>query len=288
MRYLKKIVFYLLIFILVVNCIFCQTKGVFYEISSDDSRVYALGSIHLGTADLYPLDPIIEKAFEKSEVLAVELDITDPKNVFKAQAYILKKGLYKKGDSIENHADPELVKDLKEVLGEENFEKVKFYKPWVLLFQISSSLAYNTLDVKYGVDFYFINKAKESDKKIVALETIEEQLDAFSEIPEEDQLKILKSNLEELKDLKDKKIEEYYSELLNAYKDGDKKRLEELLLGDLKKEGYDVFYQYVYIKRNFRFVEGIKRLMKDYKSIFVVIGAGHLIGEENVVKLLQN
>jgi len=149
-------------------------------------------------------------------------------------------------------------------------------------------LAYNTLDVKYGIDFYFINKAEESDKKIVALETVEEQLDAFSEIPEEDQLKILKSNLEELKDLKDKKIEEYYSELLNAYKNGDKEKLEELLLGDLKKEGYDVFYQYVYIKRNFRFAERIKSLMKDYKSIFVVIGAGHLIGEENVVKLLQN
>lgn len=287
MKYYKKLVIFVAIFILLLNFIFCgRTKGVLYEVRSDYGKAYILGSIHYGTPDLYPLDPLIEKNFIEAEALVVELDITDPKNIFKTQSYLYKKGLYKKGDSIENYLDSESIGYLKELLGEENFEQIKIFKPWVLLFQINSSILNSTLDMKYGVDLYFLKKAKELNKKIITLETVEEQLDAFSEIPEEDQLNILKTILQESKQEESSKND--LSLLLEAYKEGNEEKLVGLLMKNREKEEYKIFYENILYKRNLRFADRIKRLLEDYKSIFVVIGAGHLIGENNVIKLLES
>ncbi len=285
MKYLKKFISFVFISILLLNFVFCETKGVFYEIRSNYGKAYILGSVHYGTPDLYPLDPLIEKSFVESEALVVELDITDPQNIFKTQSYLIKRGIYKKQDSIENYLDSESVRYLKEILGEEDFEQIKIFKPWVLLFQISSSVVNSALDMKYGVDLYFLNKAKELNKKIITLETVEEQLDAFSEIPEGDQLNILKITLRELKQKETHRDD--FSLLLDAYKNGDERKLMDLLMKDREKEEYKTLYEYVFYKRNLKFVDRIKKLLGEYKALFVVIGAGHLIGERSVVELLQ-
>src|SRR5690606_39216346 len=40
-----------------------------------ESSVHLPGSIHVGDASLFPLDPAIEDAFDRSAVLAVEVDL---------------------------------------------------------------------------------------------------------------------------------------------------------------------------------------------------------------------
>ncbi|ACK42921.1 MULTISPECIES: TraB/GumN family protein [Dictyoglomus] len=286
MKYLKRLISFVIISILLLNFVFCGTKGIFYEVRSDYGKAYILGSIHYGTPDLYPLDPLIEKVFIETEALVVELDITDSQNIFKTQSYLSRRGIYKKGDSIENYLDSESVGYLKKLLGEENFEQIKIFKPWVLLLQISSSVLNSASDMRYGIDFYFLNRAKKLNKKIIPLETVEEQLDAFSEIPEEDQLNILKTILQGLKQEEHSKND--LSLLLDAYKNGDEEKLLNFLMKDREKKEYKIFYEHIFYRRNFKFAERIKRLLGEYKSLFIVVGAGHLIGENNVIKLLES
>ena len=48
-------------------------KPVFlWELRSPTATVYLLGSVHVASGDMYPLDARIERAFQKSETLVLE------------------------------------------------------------------------------------------------------------------------------------------------------------------------------------------------------------------------
>ena len=48
-----------------------------WKISDQNSSVYILGSIHFADSSFYPLESVIVNAFDRSDELAVELDISD-------------------------------------------------------------------------------------------------------------------------------------------------------------------------------------------------------------------
>src|SRR5258707_3853038 len=73
-------------------------KAIFWKASSPTSVTYLLGSIHLGTKDMYPLPVEIEDAFAGSVALLVEADVRHL-DMSRAQAVVLEKGLYPTGDS---------------------------------------------------------------------------------------------------------------------------------------------------------------------------------------------
>ncbi len=50
-------------------------KALFWKVSSGENVGYLLGSIHLGSKNMYPLAKEVEDAFERSTALIVEVDI---------------------------------------------------------------------------------------------------------------------------------------------------------------------------------------------------------------------
>ncbi len=53
-----------------------------------------------------------------------------------------------------------------------------------------------------------------------------------------------------------------------------------------KTPEYKYFYEKFYLERNKLMLEKIKNFLKDKKIYFIVIGAGHLIGEEGIIENL--
>lgn len=51
-----------------------QPISFLWKVSSDVNTVYILGSVHIARADLYPLDEVIEDAYDRSKNLVVEID----------------------------------------------------------------------------------------------------------------------------------------------------------------------------------------------------------------------
>src|SRR5260370_19006566 len=68
-------------------------KAIFWKVSSPTSTTYLLGSIHLGTKDMYPLPAEIEDAFAGSAALLVEADVRHL-DMSRAQSVVLERGLY--------------------------------------------------------------------------------------------------------------------------------------------------------------------------------------------------
>lgn len=52
-------------------------KHMLWKISDSNSSVYLMGSVHFADRSFYPLDTVITNAFDASDELAVELDMSD-------------------------------------------------------------------------------------------------------------------------------------------------------------------------------------------------------------------
>jgi uncharacterized protein YbaP (TraB family) len=264
-------------------------KSFLWSVSdSAGVRLYILGSIHLAKGDIYPLNPVIEEAFARSNGLVVEVDTTkaDPMSL---AAGIMEQGFYLDGTTLWDHLDSNTAGDVGKVLGDPGFAEVApavpMMRPWLAAMTLEvarlQSLGY---DEKLGVDFYFMNKAASRGIGIGELETSEEQLAVFSDFSGgDDGLRLLQVTLMEID-----KVETDMESLFRAWSTGDAAAFDELYFSVYRDnpEFAPVMDRLI----NGRNITMANRLTPYLDSAsppsFVVIGAAHLNGPRGVLALL--
>jgi uncharacterized protein YbaP (TraB family) len=257
-------------------------KSFFWKIQSATTTVYLLGSIHFAKPDIYPLDQKVESAFNKASFLVVELD-QKQLDQDSMRRHILKHGMYEKPDSVESHISESTLKLLKDYLNRYDMplEGYNRMKPGFLAMTLSIAhvirLGYLP---DYGIDMYFLNKAQ--DKTVLQLETYADQLDLFFDMPDEELF--LKHTLSQLED-----IEQQIDETVTAWKNGDTQQMVENVLIEPQQEYPELrdVYTKIYTDRNIKMTNKIIQYLKQDSIYFVVVGAGHLIGDQGIVNLLQ-
>ena len=120
--------------------------------------------------------------------------------------------------------------------------------------------------------------AKEQNKEIYGLETVEDQMQVFEDIPYESQLDDI---IEMLQD--GDATQEYYDQMIDTYKAEDLNALIKML-----NEYYENPEEAKILldNRNIKWIPKIGEYAKD-KSTFFAVGAGHLPGDNGVIKLLK-
>ena len=260
-----------------------KNKTFMWKVESQGAGVYILGSVHFLKSGNYPLNPKIETAYEQSDTLVVEADITDDKKM-DAQL-IAEKALYGEKDSLKNHVSEETYEFIRREADRLGLplEMINRQKPWMLALTLSSleimKLAY---DPRLGIDWYFLSKAARA-KKVLELEGLEYQINLLSGLsPEEQELFLLLT----LKDLKN--AGEQVDALITAWARGDTQKVEEILMKRLKEDQrvYPFYEKFLY-RRNQDMVSKIESYLKTGGTYFVVIGAAHLIGEKGIIQILK-
>ena len=74
------VVFFLFLLALsfhVQNVIARDSKNFLWKVQSKTNTVYLLGSIHFFKKELYPLNKVIEDAFDQSSIVVVEANVND-------------------------------------------------------------------------------------------------------------------------------------------------------------------------------------------------------------------
>src|SRR5699024_371647 len=172
--------------------------GFLWKVQNRDTTVYMLGTIHAGPKDFYPMHEKIENAYGEADIVMPEIDITSSSLQSEITKLYMELGTYQDGTSIEDHISDDLYAELSEVFEEYNLpSEMEVYRPW-LLSNIVDSLTLQEAGYMYGVDDYFLTKAKEDDKEVEPLETAEEQLSLFADTSEAYQNELLKSSLHNL------------------------------------------------------------------------------------------
>jgi uncharacterized protein YbaP (TraB family) len=248
---------------------------------------YLLGSIHVARPDFYPLAPEIERAFEESKVLVVELDALGPA-AGAAQTLLLTKGTYQDGSTLEDNLSADTLKALRAYANKGGLplEALQQFRPWVVALTVSmTEMQKLGFQPTLGVDHHFLTKAHDSKKRIVELETAESQIDLLSGMDKEVADKFLLQTLVGLDELDD-----LLTKGVAAWKAGDLKTLKEELMDKPLREAPETKPVMVKLfdERNAKMADRVEEFLKGDEQHFVVVGAGHMLGDKGIVKLLED
>jgi uncharacterized protein YbaP (TraB family) len=260
-------------------------KSLMWEVRSDAGSAYILGSLHCCNESTYPLDAAIEEAYEKSDTLVLEMDISMA-NQMKAVGLFTKAGIYPEGETLSSNLDKETLGKLKTYLGARGMQLAQLdrMKPWMALLTFTmqeiTRLGY---DPQKGIDLHFYEKATATGKPVVGLETVEEQVEIISGALEPIQEKELAEFVDEVDTLG-----EIYADMVAAWEAGDatamKTIIDETFSDDPEVKEFTVK---LIDERNVRMADRLVKLMNKGKKCFVVVGSGHVVTDESILALLE-
>ncbi len=263
-----------------------EAKSLLYKVSSKNSTVYILGSIHLAKPELYPLDMQITNAYNNSDVLVVEVDPSSQESALSMQKTMISSGLYPTGKSLRSELSSKTYRSLTDYTDKVGIplERLEQMKPWVVMLQLTISemvrLGYSP---ELGIDKHFLDKARIDDKLVLELETAEEQMALLSKDDKVFQDRLLLYTLESMNEL-----EPMLDEMFHGWKKGDAAAFDKIMNMPIETEpSLKEVYSDLITKRNYKMTDKIEAFLKTKKDYFVVVGSGHVIGEEGIVDLLE-
>jgi uncharacterized protein YbaP (TraB family) len=264
-------------------------RALFWEVRGGerDATLYLLGSVHVGDGRPLVLDPDLAEAFASSEELVVEVDLAEltPERVMR---FLGERGMLPPGEELSQRLSPETLALLRDFIAEHGLDAavLERLEPWAIsLVVIEGSLRDAGYEGAYGVDQWFLTRAKESGKEVVGLETVEFQLGLLAGLAPEHQERLLRESL--LASAPGSGGLERVESILDAWERGDAAALERLAHADLAADpGLAPFYEATYFARNESMRDALVRLMSDGRTRFCVVGAGHLVGARGIPALL--
>lgn len=260
------------------------SRGFLWKTEHGGNTVYLLGSIHIANEAMYPLSQAIDDGFKQADYLVVEADVTKATTP-EAQQKVMELSTYSDGTTLKDHIDPELYADLNEILVKNGMQAgaLDAFKPW----SVASTLEYlKAMTAGYeagiGIDMYFLQQAIAGNLPILELESIDFQLNMMNGFSPDLQETLLWTSVYGFNDENWNALEE----MSTIWTEGDEEELLELTESFYFDEEYA---KAMLTDRNVAMADKIDGYLqdKDGKTYFVVVGAGHMLGGEGIVPLLE-
>ena len=261
------------------------SKGVAWVVEDEDTLIYLLGSIHLGTPDLYPFDKKLVTAFDESDALLVEANILDTE----ALEYYSEKAMYTDGSTLKDAVAPETYAKLEQVakLYDLPMDQLTVQKPWML----SSALSMLAMDdsfgmtpqemAMHGIDVYFLLNAQLQQKPVIELEGTRAQVDMFEGLSPEAQEQSLVAVLDSIIHPAEENQSEVLQEWFTSWKQGN---VEEFAKSFQAMEGTSSeFNEMLFGLRDEKMAKKIMNVLEEKEGkYFVVVGSGHFLIDKNI------
>ena len=249
-----------------------------YLVERDGAKVYLLGSIHVLPIGALPLPAHVEAAYSAASAVAFEIDLDEAES----RALDLLMAATDEasiGDLLDDDQRETLHASLRSFgLPGPAFDE---FEPWF------GGMSYGMLTLRDdaqafgdGVDAYLFARAVAEGKEVVALETLDDQIAAFDDLPEASQVAYLMGLVAGAEGAR-----AAFDAMLDAWASGDDARLAAVLGDELD---HPEVMESLLVRRNRAWVPQVRALLERRGEVaLVVVGAGHLVGRENVVALLR-
>jgi hypothetical protein len=196
---------------------------------------------------------------------------------------MMKLALYGAGEKLSQEISQSTYRLLEKKISLSGFQVEQFeqFKPWFVAMTIAvSEFMRLGFDPDLGLDKHFYDKASRDRKEMIFLESNDYQLNIFAGLNKRQQELFLRETLKELEI-----IEIMVMDMLNAWKTGDTERLHSIL--KMSYDEYPEIYDRFFTNRNKMWVKKIETLMKQNDNVLIIVGAGHLVGNNSVTALLK-
>lgn len=247
-----------------------------WVVKDSDSTLYLFGTVHVLKPGQEWRSPKVAKAMAEAQELVLEVQM--PENPAEAQGLFMKYGM-----------DP--VRPLSAKLKPEEWEKLKGVaaamgmpeqavagmRPWLAAMTLQLvPLTKAGYDPQSGVEFKLTADAKASAKPITALESVEQQVRFFADMPPEAELAMLRAALEDV----DEAVQEL-DRMVTAWAAGEPQKLEAAFVEEFRRE-YPQLYKVALVQRNQDWANQIEKKLQGAGVSFIAVGAGHLVGPDSV------
>jgi uncharacterized protein YbaP (TraB family) len=253
-----------------------------WELHGKHNTVYILGSIHVLRPSDYPLSPAVLNAYRNAKSIFMEVNLAEIDSQH-MQTELLASARLPEGQTLLSIMGDHRYKRAQTLAQEVGIDLGIFdaFAPWFAAEAISQlQLQQLGFQPKSGVEMFFLERARSDGKSVAGLETVHDQIALFDALSMDQQADYLVSSLEEAHDLpKD------VDAMVRAWVSGDTQWFADQLKSEIGRD--PVLYQSVLVARNRKWIPKIEALLNDDRNYLVIVGTGHLVGQDSVIELLK-
>lgn len=260
-----------------------NAESMIWKVEKGSEVVYIGGTIHLLRESDYPLPEEFLNAFANADILVLEADMGQLKSL-EVQQKIMAGATYPPGEGLDQVLSKEAYDALAEYCQQNGLPLVAMnqFKPsLVSLTILGLEMQKLGLSVEFGIDINFYQRAVSEGKDLIYIETIDEQIAYILAMGEGQESEFMLKGLSDLH-----KMPEQFKDMIRYWKTGDDDKMEDLILAEFREE-YPELYESLIKGRNELWLPQIEALFLTEEDELVLVGAGHLIGEEGIITMLK-
>ncbi|WP_191229032.1 TraB/GumN family protein [Aurantiacibacter xanthus] len=247
-----------------------------WKLADEDTTIYLFGTVHALPSDVQWYDGRVAAAFEASDELVTEIAMDDQLALTQA---LTGSAMLTDGQNLRDLMTPEDRKQYEQAMIDLGLPPGALdpVEPWYAAMNLSVlPLVQSGIDPAAGVDMVLTRAG--ANKRKDALETLEEQVALFDDMPVADQLTFLDATVEAVPD-----AARNLRELIDRWVVGDA-----VGLAAKMNEGLEdpALYQRLLIDRNRNWAGWIEHRLAEPGTVFIAVGAGHLAGDGSVQEQL--
>lgn len=256
-------------------------KPALWEASDGQSRAILFGTVHGLPRGVDWFRPHVVSALDGADRLVLETLV--PEQPSAMLPTIMRLARLPAARPVMDRVPPDWQPTLKRAVERLNPGPLDWYETWFVALTLTNlQAAADGFDPRIGVEAVLSARARLRKIPIEALETPEEQLILFDALSEADQQQALLATLEQLDGAKGR-----MEGLIADWLAGDSDSLAATINADFQRS--PMLRQMLVEDRNARFAAWVQTEMKARpgQTLFVAVGAGHLVGPQSLQAELQ-
>jgi uncharacterized protein YbaP (TraB family) len=257
-----------------------RDRGLLWRLSKDGRVSYLFGTIHVGKVQWSFPGPTLSHALARSDVLALELDLSDPALAQRLQAAIASGPMPALPAALRRRLDAQIAAACIPAGALQGLHPVLQVVGLTLL-----AARQDALEAAYAQELMLAAEAHAAGRRIVSLESVEQQLQAL--LPA--QAALTQALLDQALDqLERDRVSPTLRRLAEAWADGDLATLEQYAswCECADSEDQRALLRHLNDERNAHLAEGIDTLHAQGHRVFAAVGALHMTGPQALPKLL--
>lgn len=246
-----------------------------WKVADEDTTIYLFGTVHALPEGIEWYHGPVAKAFNSSDILVTEIKMS-PEAMAMTQQLVMTKGVLPQGETLRGLLSDEQRAAYEAALAKLELPPAAFdrFEPWYGAMMLTMlPLLKQGYSTDAGVEKVLETKAGEELER-GALETVEEQLSIFDNLPPETQIEFLMETVDAVDEIK-----ALLDAMVAEWAEGDAADLARLMNEGLTDP---VLADRLLYNRNANWAEWIDTRMDAPGTVFVAVGAGHLAGEQSV------
>lgn len=259
-------------------------RPAMWRISDDDSEIFLFGTFHLLPEGVQWESPLMIEAMAKTEHTITEADTQSAEAAAQIQQLVAKEGVNPPGVTLSSVIGADAMAQVKAAADVAGVPVITLepLRPWLATMVISLSFFTKAeYDPSKGVEHFVLKRAKDENDALSYLETPLEQIVALTSLDDGDAFADFDESMVSLESFKSE-----MNTKLEAWRSGNVEAMNVEFIEETR-EASPAVYKALFVERNKKWVAKIRELLAGEGGYFIAVGAGHLVGDESVVKMLK-